>query len=34
MFKECDSMISIDLSNFTTDNVTNMFAMFAECPLS
>ena len=31
MFRECDSLITIDLSNFNTENVTNMSTMFWGC---
>ena len=31
MFRECDLLISLDLSNFNTKNVTNMKSMFAGC---
>ena len=31
MFSECNSLISIDLSNFNTNNVTNMFYIFSNC---
>ena len=31
MFYQCLSLTSIDLSNFNTKNVTNMFAMFSLC---
>ena len=31
MFRGCDSLISIDLSNFDTSSVTNMRGMFAGC---
>ena len=31
MFNECKSLKSIDLSNFNTQNVTNMNDMFREC---
>ena len=30
MFRGCNSLIKIDLSNFNTQNVTNMCAMFYE----
>ena len=31
LFSECSSLISIDLSNFNTNNVTNMSSMFYRC---
>ena len=31
MFSECNSLTTIDLSNFNTQNVTNMRDMFYEC---
>ena len=31
MFNECYSLISLDLSNFNTHNVTNMSYMFYKC---
>ena len=31
MFFECSSLINIDLSNFSTQNVTNMYSMFNGC---
>ena len=31
MFHECSSLTNIDLSNFNTDNVINMFGMFYGC---
>ena len=31
MFHECSSLTSIDLSNFNTDNVTDMGGMFYGC---
>ena len=31
MFYDCDKLISLDLSNFNTQNVTNMSAMFEYC---
>ena len=31
MFKECSSLINIDLYNFNTNNVTNMGYMFKRC---
>ena len=31
MFYECDKLLSIDLSNFNTNNVTNMEYMFCRC---
>ena len=31
MFYDCNSLISLDLSNFNTQNVTNMRRMFCEC---
>ena len=31
MFYGCNSLSSIDLSNFNTQNVTNMEYMFSEC---
>ena len=31
MFYECNSLTNIDLSNFNTQNVTNMSYMFYEC---
>ena len=31
MFYECDKLLSIDLSNFNTNNVTNMIRMFSYC---
>ena len=32
MFAMCESLTSLDLSNFNTDNVTDMYAMFYDCP--
>ena len=31
MFRGCNSLIAIDLSNFNTQNVTNMSYMFSDC---
>ena len=31
MFYECSSLTSINLSNFNTQNVTNMSHMFCDC---
>ena len=31
LFYECKSLITIDLSNFNTQNVTNMICMFFRC---
>ena len=31
MFRDCSSLISIDLSSFNTTNVNDMFWMFHEC---
>ena len=31
MFSACKSLTSINLSNFNTQNVTNMSYMFSEC---
>ena len=31
MFSDCNSLISLDLSNFNTQNVTNMYCMFNGC---
>ena len=31
MFYECSSLKNIDLSNFNTQNITNMSYMFGEC---
>ena len=31
MFNECSSLKVLNLSNFNTNNVTNMSSMFAEC---
>ena len=31
MFSDCSSLTSIDLSNFNTNNVTNMSCMFSGC---
>ena len=31
MFDGCNSLISLDLSNFNTQNVTNMSSMFRDC---
>ena len=31
MFYECTSLIDLDLTIFTTDNVTNMSFMFSRC---
>ena len=31
MFADCNSLISINLSNFNTQNVTNMSNMFYKC---
>ena len=33
MFYDCESLISLDLSNFNTKNVTNMNFMFSNCSL-
>ena len=31
MFFECKNLIDINLSNFNTQNVTNMYSMFYRC---
>ena len=31
MFQECNELLYLDLSNFNTDNVTDMGWMFNEC---
>ena len=31
MFYECNSLISLDLSNFNNQNVTNMYNIFYDC---
>ena len=31
MFNGCDSLINLDLSNFNSQNVTNMIGMFSGC---
>ena len=31
MFESCNSLTSLDLSQFKTDKVNNMYAMFHEC---
>ena len=31
MFKECSNLTSLDLSNFNTENVTDMNGMFYGC---
>ena len=31
MFNGCNSLTNIDLSNFNTQNVTNMYSMFCGC---
>ena len=31
MFSNCSSLISLDLSNFNTINVTNMYSMISQC---
>ena len=31
MFRGCDSLISLDLLNFNTQDVTNMYGMFYNC---
>ena len=31
MFSGCNSLTNLDLSNFNTQNVTNMSAMFSGC---
>ena len=31
MFNGCNSLISLDLSNFNTQNVTDMDSMFCDC---
>ena len=31
MFSHCESLTNINLSNFNTQNVTNMSYMFADC---
>ena len=31
MFSECSSLRELNLSNFNTNNVTNMAGMFCEC---
>ena len=31
MFRDCSLLTSIDLTNYNTDNVTNMFNMFSGC---
>ena len=33
MFNDCNSLTSLDLSNFNTQNVTNMKYMFYDCYL-
>ena len=33
MFKDCKSLTTLDLSNFNTENVTNMRSMFLNCGL-
>ena len=32
MFYECSSLKELNLSNFNTQNVTNMAGMFSGCP--
>ena len=32
MFSDCSSLTSLNLSNFNTNNVTNMWYMFHNCP--
>ena len=31
MFSNCENLTSLDVSNFNTQNVTDMSAMFNEC---
>ena len=31
MFFDCNSLTNLNLSNFNTQNVTNMRAMFSDC---
>jgi surface protein len=31
MFYECNSLKNVDLSNFNTQNVNNMYGMFCGC---
>ena len=31
MFKGCNSLTNLDLSNFNTQNVSDMSGMFSEC---
>ena len=31
MFMDCNKLLSIDLSNFNTNNITNMSSMFSGC---
>ena len=31
MFCNCSSLTSLNLSNFNTNNVTNMYCMFCDC---
>ena len=31
MFKDCDSLTSLDLSNFNTENISNMRDIFENC---
>ena len=31
MFSQCESLTNINLSNFNTQNVTNMFGLFDRC---
>ena len=31
MFSECDSLVSLDISNWDTSNVVNMGDMFSDC---
>ena len=31
MFNECSSLTNINLSNFNTQNVTDMWSMFCDC---
>ena len=33
MFEECSSLKELNISNFNTNNVTNMTQMFAGCKL-
>ena len=33
MFYRCSSLKEIKLSNFNTNNVTNMNGMFSKCPI-